>query len=128
MGPLRLGSRPHGQPSSARISMPSAPAAAVPDTRLFITRTVEPFRNLYERRWDGEEWIWVDHGRPGGTPVSSAPGGAMRDKLFVAVADGRLFERVWDGTAWVWNDHGTPGASIVSPGAAMDDARVFATA
>jgi len=109
--------------------MPTTPGAAVPDLRLFITRTAEPFRNLYERSWDGEEWLWIDHGRPDGVPVASAPGGAMRDKLFVAVMDGRLFERVWTGTAWAWNDHGTPpGAAIVAPGVALDDTRLFATA
>jgi IgA Peptidase M64 len=110
--------------------MPSAPGAAMLDRKLFITRTAEPWRNLYERWWDGEEWLWVDHGRPEGVPVRSAPGAAMLDqKLFVVVEDGRLFERHWraDLGRWAWEDHGRPGNErIVShPGAAMMDEKLF---
>ena len=71
--------------------MPSAPGAPMLGSKLFITRTRDPWPDLFERFWDGEEWLWVDHGRPGGVRVASAPGAAMLDsKLFVVVEDGAL--------------------------------------
>jgi IgA Peptidase M64 len=64
--------------------------------------------HLFERFWNGSQWVWVDHGRPPGTSVSTAPGAAMMNqKLFVGTANQRLFERFWDGSQWVWVDHGT---------------------
>src|SRR5688572_19357895 len=108
--------------------MPSAPAAAMGNRKLFIVRTAAPFRDLFERWWDGDEWVWVNHGRPGGVAVTGTPGAAMLDsKLFVTIEDGRLFERTWTGSGWVWSDHGRPGNVRIAhgPSAAMMDQKFF---
>ncbi len=108
--------------------MPTAADCPMGDRKLFITRTVNPFRDLFERFWDGEEWLWVNHGRPAGIPVVTAPGADMfNQKLFVVIEDGRLFERVWTGSQWVWNDHGRPGnvPIVHAPGAAMMNSKLF---
>jgi hypothetical protein len=76
--------------------MLSEPGAAMLDSKLFVSRLDGAFVDLYERWWDGQEWVWVDHGRPGGVPVTGTPGAAMLDsKLFVVGQDGRLWERKW---------------------------------
>jgi IgA Peptidase M64 len=108
--------------------MPTDPGAPMLNQKLFVTRTVQPWPDLYERWWDGDEWIWVNHGRPEGILVRTAPGAAMMDrKLFVGIQDGRLFERFWDGSRWVWVDHGRPPGTGVStaPGAAMMNQKLF---
>jgi hypothetical protein len=102
------------------------------DSKLFVSRLDGPFLDLYERWWDGDEWIWVDHGRPQGTPVTGIPGAAMLDdKLFVVVADGTLWERNWraDLEQWVWEDHGRPENRRITagPGAAMMNRKFFVT-
>jgi hypothetical protein len=86
--------------------MPTSPDCAMIDQKLFVTRTTQPWPDLFERWWDNDrsspEWIWVDHQRPESVQVATAPGAAMMDqKAFVGVADGRLFENFWNGMAWV---------------------------
>jgi hypothetical protein len=100
------------------------------DSKLFVARLDGAFRDLYERWWDGDEWVWVNHGRPGGVPVTGTPGAAMLDqKLFVIVDDGSLWERFWrsDLSTWVWTDHGRPGNVRISfgPGAVMMNEKFF---
>ena len=110
--------------------MLSEPGAAMLDSKLFVSRLDGAFPDLYERWWDGEEWVWVNHGRPGGVAVTGAPGAAMLDsKLFVVVLDGSLWERNWraDLSAWVWEAHGRPANSPIvhGPGAAMMNQKFF---
>jgi hypothetical protein len=110
--------------------MLSGPGAAMLDTKLFVARLTQPFPDLYERWWDGDEWVWVNHGRPGGTPVTGTPGAAMmNEKLFVVVQDGSLWERHWraDLASWVWEDHGRPANRRIvhGPGAAMMNEKLF---
>jgi photosystem II stability/assembly factor-like uncharacterized protein len=108
--------------------MPTAADSPMLGRKVFITRTTNPFRDLFERFWDGDEWIWVNHGRPEGIPVVTAPGADMANqKLFVVIEDGRLFERIWTGQQWVWEDHGRPeNVPIVqAPGAAMLNSKLF---
>lgn len=100
------------------------------DQKVFITRTANPWPDLFERWWDGAEWLWVNHGRPMGTPLVSSPGAAMiNNKLFVVSEDGKLWERHWrlDLNRWVWFDHGRPNDVRVAtaPGAAMMDEKFF---
>ncbi len=40
--------------------MISGPGAAMLDTKLFVSRLDGPFLDLYERWWNGDEWIWVN--------------------------------------------------------------------
>jgi len=113
--------------------MVTAPGAEMLDSKLFVARLDGPFLDLYERWWDGDEWIWVDHGRPEGIPVTGVPGAAMlNEKLFVVVQDGSLWERSWraDPGQWVWEAHGRPGNRGINfgPGAAMLDRKFFVTA
>jgi IgA Peptidase M64 len=110
--------------------MITAPDAAMLNSKLFVSRLDDPFPDLYERLWDGTEWIWVDHGRPGGARMRTAPGAAMlNEKVFVATDDGTLWERHWraDLGQWVWEDHGRPGGQRIvhAPGAAMLDSKLF---
>jgi hypothetical protein len=98
------------------------------NVKVFVTRTTEPWRDLFERFWDGSEWLWVNHGRPAGVPVTSTPGAAMLDsKLFVITEDGSLVERAWTGSAWVWSDHGRPENVPIrhGPAAPMLDQKLF---
>jgi hypothetical protein len=111
----------------------SVPGAAMLDGKLFVARLDGPFRDLYERWWDEDEWVWVNHGRPGGVPVTGTPGAAMlNEKLFVVVEDGSLWERHWrsDLGSWVWNDHGRPANRriVFGPGAAMMNEKFFVVA
>jgi hypothetical protein len=108
------------------------PGAAMLDSKLFVSRLDGSFPDLYERLWDGDEWIWVDHGRPGGVKVTGVPGAEMMgEKLFVSVEDGRLFERHWraDLGSWAWEDHQRPANKrvVAGPGAAMMNSKLFVT-
>ncbi|ACL60234.1 M64 family metallopeptidase [Methylobacterium nodulans] len=107
--------------------MLSAPGEAMLDVKLFVNRFHGPFPDLYERWWDGEEWIWVNHGRPGVTLVGGPGAAMMNSKLFVGTANGHLFERFWTGAAWVWVDHGLPPGTrvVTAPGAAMMNSKLF---
>ncbi|OLB94891.1 MAG: hypothetical protein AUI15_16320 [Actinobacteria bacterium 13_2_20CM_2_66_6] len=112
--------------------MLTAPGAPMMDIKLFVTRLHDPFADLFERWWDGDEWIWVDHGRPGGMAVTGVPGAAMmNEKTFVVVADGALWELNWrnDLTLWVWDSHGRPAnfRIVAEPGAAMMNRKFFVT-
>jgi hypothetical protein len=102
------------------------------DRKLFVSRLDGSFPDLYERFWDGDEWLWVNHGRPQGTKVTGIPGAAMlNEKLFVVVADGALWERRRraGSSEWVWEAHGRPGnrSIIGGPGAAMMNRGFFVT-
>jgi hypothetical protein len=110
--------------------MITAPGAAMLDQKLFVSRLDDPFPDLYERLWDGTEWIWVNHGRPQGVRMRGAPGAAMlNEKLFVVGDDGALWERHWraDLGVWVWSNHGRPGNRNITfgPGAAMLNQKLF---
>lgn len=110
--------------------MITAPGAAMLDSKLFVSRLNDPFPDLYERFWNGVEWIWVNHGRPEGIKMKGAPGAMMLDeKLFVVVDDGGLWERQWrtDLDRWVWNDHGRPENHEIAygPGAQMMNEKFF---
>jgi IgA Peptidase M64 len=112
--------------------MLSAPGAAMLNRKLFVSRLDGPFPDLYERFWDGDEWLWVNHGRPQGTKVTGIPGAAMlNEKLFVVVSAGALWERRWkaDSSKWVWEAHGRPGDRSITggPGAEMMNRKFFVT-
>jgi hypothetical protein len=74
------------------------------DSKLFVSTNDG---RLFERFWNGAQWMWVDHGRPPGCGVATPPGAAMMNsKLFVGTDNHHLFERYWNGTTWQWVDHG----------------------
>jgi hypothetical protein len=113
--------------------MLSAPGAAMLNSKLFTCRLDGSFPDLYERWWDGDEWIWVDHGRPLGIAVTGSPGAPMLDsKLFVIVSDGSLWELNWraDLGRWAWEEHGRPMDRRITdgPGAEMMNRKFFVTA
>ena len=110
--------------------MITAAGGAMLDQKFFVSRLDDPFPDLYERFWDGVEWIWVNHGRPDGVRMRTAPGAAMlNEKVFVVTDDGNLRERNWrsDLSRWVWEDHGRPGNQRITqaPGAAMLNEKLF---
>jgi IgA Peptidase M64 len=100
------------------------------DSKLFVSRLNDPFPDLYERFWNGVEWIWINHGRPDGVKMKNAPGAAMmNEKLFVVTDDGSLWERHWRGdlSRWVWEGHGRPENRPIEygPSAAMMNEKFF---
>jgi hypothetical protein len=100
------------------------------DQKLFVSRLTDPFPDLYERLWDGTEWIWINHGRPAGVKMKGPPGAAMlNQKLFVVTDDGSLWEHHWrsDLNAWVWESHGRPDNQRIAhgPAAAMLNQKFF---
>ena len=108
----------------------TAPDAPMLDQKLFVSRLDDPLPDLYERWWDGIEWIWVDHGDPAGERVLTAPGAAMHDeRSFVATNVGSLWERQWRAAEgiWAWQGHGRPENQriVQAPGAAMHNERLF---
>ena len=110
--------------------MISQPGAAMLDSKLFVSRYDDPFPDLYERFWDGFEWIWVNHGRPEGKKMANDPGAMMmNEKLFVIVEDGAVWERHWrnDLGRWAWENHGRPNNVKVKygPGAEMMNEKFF---
>ncbi|HYN30177.1 MAG TPA: M64 family metallopeptidase [Dermatophilaceae bacterium] len=110
--------------------MISAPGPAMLDQKVFVSRFDDPFPDLYERWWDGVEWIWLNHGRPDGERMAQAPGAALLDdKLFVVTETGSLWERHWRGDLrrWVWQGHGRPGDQRITqpPGAPMLGSKLF---
>lgn len=83
--------------------MISQPGAAMLDSELFVSGLYDSYPDLYERLWDGTEWIWVNHGRPNGLNVTGNPGAPMlNERLFVVVEDGALWERHWRADLREW--------------------------
>jgi hypothetical protein len=110
--------------------MISAPGAAMLNQKFFVSRLNDPFPDLYERWFDGTEWVWLNHGRPTGARMQGQPGAAMlNEKVFVVTDDGSLRERHWrsDLGRWVWENHGRPDNKRIvhGPGAAMLDQKLF---
>ncbi|MDR4479769.1 MAG: hypothetical protein R3B37_08520 [Nitrospira sp.] len=97
---------------AARHHRRDGPGAAMLDSKLFVGTANG---RLYERVWNGTQWVWVDHGLLVGTSVATAPGAAMMNsKLFVGTADGRLFERAWNGSQWVWGPRRPPATTVAT--------------
>ena len=78
--------------------------------------------HLWERRWNGASWSWIDH--PGqaiaGDPIVIGRGNltsldrqAIRINVFVRGAGGQLLARTWDGQNWSW--FGLGGAISSAP-------------
>jgi predicted Zn-dependent protease len=77
--------------------------------------------HLMERYWNGNQWVWADHGGAIGGGIAatgrgnfrSTLSGGVRINLFMRGSNGHLMERYWNGGQWVWSDHG--GAVNGSP-------------
>jgi hypothetical protein len=70
--------------------------------------------HLVESFFNGEQWLWIDHGTPNGVDVKFDPAAIYDDKTFSSVfvtgSDGNLYElnRSHDTRVWAWIDHGKP--------------------
>jgi len=78
--------------------------------------------NLYDKYYDGTQWVWEAQGAPpgaAGTKAINSPGVVFqptlnRIQVFVVGSDGKLYDKYYDGTQWVWEAQGAPAP----PGAA----------
>jgi hypothetical protein len=75
--------------------------------------------HLYDKYWNGREWVWQDQGMPSGTtsvtdvPLSTVYQPTLdRIAVFVAGDDGHLYDKYWNGREWVWEDQ---DLSVVLP-------------
>jgi hypothetical protein len=117
----------HGQPPNTQVA--STPAIAG-----WIQNGVQRFNvffqgangNLLEMWWDGQRWVWTDHGQPPNTQVASAPAiagwiqnGVQRFNVFFQGANGNLLGLWWDGQKWQWNDQGRPPNTQVASAPAI---------
>ena len=74
--------------------------------------------NLYDKFWDGTQWVWEDQHSPQGVlelDSLSAVYQASIDRLIVFTVGettypnvGHLYLKFWNGGEWVWEDQGTP--------------------
>lgn len=98
------------------VTLATPPGALINNRSIFM---VTSEGRLVERYWDGEKWIWVNHGRPvlpgsnGGAKqrisLASVRGVSLDSRtLFWVLEDGRLGERSWNGEKWVWAVHEVP--------------------
>ncbi|MGW4465103.1 DUF3892 domain-containing protein [Micromonospora sp. NPDC004704] len=112
--------RKHPSPPNT-YGLGSAPSLVLNNQSLFVAETMNGNTNskvgrLWERRRDGNQWSWVDHGNPGGTErITANPGAAHGSTRFFVVTDaGNLWERGWNGTRWLWIAHGRPADTVVA--------------
>ncbi len=80
-------------------------------------------RRIYQIRWDGWNWLWVDMGPlPTGTSVDIpylgiAAAGYHTDILFMVVIalDGNVYHRKWNGAGWsAWANGGKPSGDSLT--------------
>jgi hypothetical protein len=69
--------------------------------------------HLYDKYWNGQQWVWEDQGLPPGATFLGNPTAIYEpasDRLLVFVTDKgrRLYDKYWNGQRWVWEDQGTP--------------------
>jgi hypothetical protein len=72
---------------------------------------------LYEKYWNGTEWVWDDQGSPPGAIITGVPSAIYQPTshpliTFVTDGNGHLLDKYWDGTKWLWEDQGTPGVPV----------------
>ncbi|MET9479623.1 DUF3892 domain-containing protein [Streptomyces sp. NPDC006638] len=96
------------------------PPTAVRDLHAFV---VGANGSLYRLGWDGDRYLWYDHGRPPGGPLDTGsrlgsvarnerrvPGGTQNrtyDSVY-GLAAGQLWELKFSGSLWIWEGLGTP--------------------
>jgi hypothetical protein len=76
--------------------------------------------HLYDKYWNGQQWVWEDQGRPLGTLLSPLPSAVYQTALdrlvaFVVGNNGHLYDKYWNGQQWVWEDQGTAPGTIMNP-------------
>ncbi|KOG36758.1 MULTISPECIES: DUF3892 domain-containing protein [Streptomyces] len=121
----------HGFPPGTTCA---SPPSAVRDLHVFV---VGANGNLYQLRWDGDQWLWLHHGMPyehstGYTrPVVTGEGrlatiarfepadgvgqsGYVDQAAYVVDDRGRLWELNGRGTTWSWRSHGIPGGTGIA--------------
>ncbi|MET7877590.1 DUF3892 domain-containing protein [Micromonospora profundi] len=89
----------------------SSPFLVLNNQSIFLTSTTNGGGNrLWERRRNGTQWSWVDHGNPShysAEKIVSTPGSAQANGSFFVTSDaGRLWQRYWTGSRWEWRWHG----------------------
>jgi len=69
--------------------------------------------HLYDKYWNGSEWVWEDQGMPSGPSFLNTPSAVYQQKLdriivFVVGDDSHLYDKYWDGSKWIWEPQGIP--------------------
>ena len=69
--------------------------------------------HLYDKYWNGREWVWEDQGMPSGPSFLNTPSAVYQQKLdriivFVVGDDSHLYDKYWDGSKWIWEPQGIP--------------------
>ena len=81
--------------------------------------------HLYDKYWNGREWVWQDQGIPlgaTGVAVASASGAVYQPTLdriivfVVGLGSAHLYDKYWNGREWVWEDQGFPAGATGPPG------------
>jgi hypothetical protein len=90
---------------------------------VFVTGTDGlTFANLYDRHWDGSQWVWDNHGLPSGTKWVNTSGAVYwpkSDRITVFAlgyetgTDAQLYDNYWNGQQWAWENQG-PLAMVFS--------------
>ncbi|MEH1837937.1 MAG: hypothetical protein V7L20_04020, partial [Nostoc sp.] len=77
--------------------------------------------HLYDKFYNGSQWVWEEQGtppsatviRPSRTRAINSPGVVYQPTLdristFVVGSNGHLYDKFYNGSQWVWEDQGTP--------------------
>ncbi|WP_410539930.1 hypothetical protein [Streptomyces sp. KL2] len=123
----------HGHPPG---TVCASPPSAVRDLHVFV---VGANGQLYQSRWDGDQWTWLNHGTPtNGRPLltgegrlttavrrlpPSGPGNTnyLHQAAYVPDDWGNLWELRGRDGSWWWTSLGMPGGFWITGVRALDD-------
>ncbi len=74
---------------------------------------VEKNGHLYDKYYNGSNWVWEDQGTPSAAIANTPPRAIYQSKLdrivvFVQGLNGHIYDKYYNGSQWVWEDQGTP--------------------
>jgi len=80
---------------------------------------------LYDKSWDGTQWVWQAHGTPPQSELFGPPSAvyqASTGQLAIFVVDGENYAHLWEWDGTQWEDQAVPGfpASPISITASPD--------